>query len=289
MTTEGKTTVIAVSTEKGGTGKTTTASNLAAGLALKEKYAGTDGVVVLVDVDPQGDAAKFWGVQDRVFHEDRNPDGPCISDVLLGEMEVSAALIGLRENLYLLPASAKLKDAEFELVTREALAAGGRTRRRHVPLPEVLRTRLEPLMGVVRWIVIDCAPHMGPLEPAVFNFADWIVAPVQLQYLSTAGVSQHTETLDRLILGGQARSKLAFILPTMVSLRDGRPWQTGERQMLAALVDAYGRSKVLSPVPDSVLVEQSPGMHLPIFEFAPLDSGPVRAYGNLVEKVYHVG
>lgn len=123
MTTEGKTTVIAVSTEKGGTGKTTTASNLAAGLALKEKYAGTDGVVVLVDVDPQGDAAKFWGVQDRAFHEDRNPDGSCISDVLLGEMEVSAALIGLRENLYLLPASAKLKDAEFELVTREALAA----------------------------------------------------------------------------------------------------------------------------------------------------------------------
>lgn len=111
---ETKTIVIAVSAEKGGTGKTTTACNLAAGLALKEKYAG-GGDVVLVDVDPQGDSAKFWGVHSRVYHEERNPDGPCISAVLLGETEVGNALIPLRENLYLLPASARLKDAEFEL------------------------------------------------------------------------------------------------------------------------------------------------------------------------------
>lgn len=285
---ETKTIVIAVSAEKGGTGKTTTACNLAAGLALKEKYAG-GGDVVLVDVDPQGDSAKFWGVHSRVYHEERNPDGPCISAVLLGETEVGNALIPLRENLYLLPASARLKDAEFELITREVLAAGGRARRKHVPLANVMSVRLAPLMGVARWIVIDCAPHMGPLEPAVFNFADWVVAPVQLQYLSAAGVSQHTETLDRLILKGEARSKLAFILPTMVSVRDGQPWQIAERQMLAAVVKAYGKGKVLSPVPDSVLVEQSPGIHQSIFEFARPNEAPVRAYANLVEKVYHVG
>ena len=289
MSSEVKTTVIAVSAEKGGTGKTTTACNLAAGLALKEKYAGDNGSVVLVDVDPQGDSAKFWGVQDQVFHEDRNPHGPCISDVLLGETAVGDALISLRDNLYLLPASAKLKDAEFELITREVLAAGGRSRRKHVPLASVMRERLDPLMGVARWIIIDCAPHLGPLEPAVFNFADWVVAPVQLQYLSAAGVSQHTETLDRLILRGEARSKLAYILPTMAAVRDGQPWQIGERQMLAAVVKAYGKSKVLAPVPDSVLVEQSPGVHQSIFEFAGATEGPVRAYANLVEKVYHVG
>lgn len=280
-----ETTVIAVSTEKGGTGKTTTACNLAAGLALKEKYQ-DGGSVVLVDVDPQGDSAKFWGVHERVYHEDLNPAGPCISDVLLGEAAVGDALIPLRENLYLLPASAKLKDAEFELVTREVLSASGRGRRGHVPLVNVLATRLQPLIGTARWIVIDCAPHMGPLEPAVFNFADWVVAPVQLQYLSAAGVSQHTETLDRLIVKGDARSKLAFILPTMVSVRDGQPWQVGERQMLAAVVKAYGKGKVLSPVPDSVLVEQSPGVHRSIFEFAGASEAPVRAYANLVERVY---
>jgi len=289
MSSEIKTTVIAVSTEKGGTGKTTTACNLAAGLALKEKFAGGQGVVVLVDVDPQGDSAKFWGVHGRVYHEERNPDGPCISDVLLGDAAVGDALIPLRDNLYLLPASARLKDAEFELITREVLAAGGRARRKHVPLPDVLKARLQPLMGVARWIVIDCAPHMGPLEPAVFNFADWVVAPVQLQYLSAAGVSQHTETLDGHILRGEAKSKLAFILPTMVSVRDGEPWQNGERQMLEAVVKAYGKSKVLAPVPDSVIVEQSPGVHQSIFEFGPASAGAVRAYANLVEKVYHVG
>lgn len=289
MTAEIKTTVIAVSAEKGGTGKTTTACNLAAGLALKEKFAGGNGDVVLIDVDPQGDSAKFWGVLDRVYHDERNPGGPCVSDVLLGQTAVGDALIPLRDNLYLLPASARLKDAEFELITREVLAAGGRSRRTHVPLVDVMRARLAPLIGVVRWIIIDCAPHLGPLEPAVFNFADWVVAPVQLQYLSAAGVSQHTEALDRLILRGEARSKLAFILPTMVSVRDGQPWQNGERQMLAAVVRAYGKGKVLAPVPDSVLVEQSPGMHQSIFEFAPIDAGPVRAYANLVEKVYHAG
>lgn len=284
-----KTTVIAVSAEKGGTGKTTTACNLAAGLALKEKFEEGGGVVVLVDVDPQGDSAKFWGVFDDVWHEDRNPGGPCISDVLLGEMDVAEALIPLRDGLYLLPASQKLKDAEFELVTLEALAAGGRKRRGHVPLGSVMRERLGSLLGVARWIVIDCAPHLGPLEPAVFQFADWVVAPVQLQYLSAAGVSQHTETLDRLILRGDAQSKLAFILPTMVSVRDGEPWQIGERQMLEAIVKAYGKGKVLRPVPDSVLVEQSPGVHRSIFEHAEAHEGPVLAYANLVEKVWHVG
>ena len=290
MTTKGEvtTTVIAISTEKGGTGKTTTACNLAAGLALKERFEG-GGDVVLVDVDPQGDSAKFWGVQDRVYHEDLNPDGPCISDVLLGEMGVGEALLPIRENLYLLPASAKLKDAEFDLVTREVMAAGGRGRRGHVPLNRVLAERLAPLVGVARWIVIDCAPHMGPLEAAVFNFANWVVAPVQLQFLSAAGVSQHTETLNKLLSNGDARSKLAFILPTMVSLRDGQPWQVGERQMMAAVVNAYGRGKVLMPIPDSVLVEQSPGVHQSIFEFADRTEAPVKAYANLVEKVYHVG
>jgi chromosome partitioning protein len=280
-----ETTVIAVDTEKGGTGKTTTACNLAAGLALKERYEG-GGSVVLVDLDPQGDAAKFWGVYDRVYHEDNNPDGPCVSDVLLGETAVGDALIPLRDNLYLLPASQKLKDAEYELVMREALAAGGRGRRGHVPLVNVLEQRLAPLMGLARWIVIDCAPHLGPLEPAVFNFADWVVAPVQLQYLSTAGVSQHTETLDKWAERGQAKSKLMFILPTMVSLRDGATWQVGERQMLQTVARAYP-GKVLSPVPDSVLVEQSPGHHQSIFEYAGRHEAPVRAYANLVEKVYH--
>lgn len=156
-------------------------------------------------------------------------------------------------------------------------------------LDELMAERLAPLVGVARWIVIDCAPHLGPLEPAVFGFADWVVAPVQLQFLSAAGVSQHTETLDRLIAQEGARSKLAFIVPTMVSLRDGRPWQNGERQMMEAIVNAYGRAKVLAPIPDSVLVEQSPGVHQSIFEFAPATETPVRAYANLVERVYHVG
>lgn len=279
-----ETTVIAVSTEKGGTGKTTTACNLAAGLALKERHSG-GGSVVLMDIDPQGDSAKFWGVQDSVYHETRNPDGPCISDVLLGEAEVGDVMLKLRDNLYLLPASSKLKDAEFELITREVMAASGRSRRSHVPLAHVIGQRLEKLVGLVRWIVIDCAPHMGPLEPAVFNFADWIVAPVQLQFLSAAGVSQHTESLDRLIVNGEAKSKLAFILPTMVSTRDGQPWQIGERQMLDAIAKAYS-GKVLAPVPDSVLVEQSPGVHQSIFEYGSAADAPVRAYANLVERIY---
>lgn len=279
------TTVIAVSTQKGGTGKTTTACNLAAGLALKESHAG-GGSVVLVDLDPQGDSGKFFGVSDMAWHEERNPTGICISDVLMGERDVADSLIPLRDKLYLLPASQKLKDAEFDLVTNEVMSASGRRRRGHVPLAHVLEERLEPLMGAARWIVIDCAPHLGILEAAVFNFADWVVAPVQLQYLSTAGVSQHTESLDRLVVEGDAKSKLAFILPTMTSMREGKTWQIGESQMLEAVVKAYGRGKVLTPVPDSVLVEQSPGVHKSIFEYAGWQEAPVKAYANLVEKVY---
>lgn len=285
MDSEYQTAVIAVSTAKGGTGKTTTACNLAAGLAFKSKYEGGGGVV-LIDLDPQGDASKFFGVQDHIYHRDRNPSGPCISKVLLGEAEVADSLIELRDHLYLLPSSEELKYVATELTVRQMAAMSGSSRRGVVPIDKVLRHRLEDLIGAVEFIVIDCPPNLGVFEPAVFDFAEHVVAPVQLQYLSTAGVAQHTETLARLVKEVGAHSKLLFVVPTMVSLRDGQPWQVGERQMLESITRTFGKNRVAAPVPDSVLVEQSPGLHQSIFEYAAKDTAPVQAYGQLVNRVY---
>ena len=283
-----KTKVIAVSTTKGGTGKTTTAANLAAGLAHKMAAENTEGDVLLIDLDHQGSAADYFGVHKHTYDERRNPGGPCISQVLLGDKRPFNAMLGLRENLWLIPATEMLRPTLQKLGIQDAverLSPAGSRNRDHVFLPDVLAKRLKPVMGEFPYIVVDCPPNPGNLEAAIVKFADFIVAPSQLEYLSVAGLWMFTELLAATRVSGEGKAQLLYVLPTMTSPigKDGIPHQVAERDMLEHLRDMYG-DKVLPPIPMTAAIKEAPAYSKSIFEYAPT-SRAAHLYGILVEKV----
>lgn len=287
-------TVIAVSTAKGGTGKTTTACNLAAGLSYRINYEKRDDDVVLVDLDPQGNAGDYFGIRDRMYDPERNPDGVCISRVLSGEMDAIDALVEISDGLFLLPATEALKEVTDSLVATEAVeaavsAARGRTRRSVPPLRQVLTIRLASITKDARFVILDCPPNPGALELPIAGYADYVIAPVQLQYLSAMGVIQFVQTLDRLRRAGDAKAQLLCVVPTMVNPFHGdEPHQLLERAMLEDIEKVFSREKIAPAISASAKIKEAPAVHQSIFQYAP-KSQQAEAYGRLVDKVYRHG
>lgn len=283
-----KTKVIAIANNKGGVAKTTTACNLADGLArsLRDEDGNAIGGVLLVDLDPQGNSADFFGFRSAVL-DDTNPDGLCVSYLLKGERPLPDCILSLdrsedglpRNNLYLVPASRELEYVAEDLLNQD-YAASRRPTRRHVPLNDVLSHRLADAMGNFNYIVIDCPPKLDVFKNAVYNFADYVIVPTRADFISIVGAVQHTQDMYRVGQQFGAKAQLAFVLPTMVS-----PRQVMDRQMRHELVETYGANRVATPIPQSVKVKESPGSGgRTLFEYAP-ESKPALAYQDLVDKV----
>jgi cellulose biosynthesis protein BcsQ len=118
------------------------------------------------------------------------------------------------------------------------------------------------------------------LNTAIYHFADEAVVPVKVDYLGVGGAARHTENIIEVQAEG-IDIRVGYIVPTFVRARE-----ILARQMLQALIDSYGRSRVAPPIPQSVVVEQAPAAGgLTLFEYAP-ESLPAQSYWKLVEKVY---
>ena len=283
-----KTIVIAVANNKGGVSKTTTACNLADGLARSLIVDGKPaGGVLLIDMDPQGNTADFFGVRSAVYDEGKNPDGKCISFLMKGQVSLKASIVPLdrtaeglpRPNLFLIPASRELEYAAEELLNLD-YGASRRPGRDQVPLNNVLSHRLASALGLFNYIIVDCPPKLDIFKNAVYNFADYVIVPTKPDYISVVGAVQHTEDLHRLREQMGVKARVAFVLPTMVSDR-----QVMDRQMQHDLIKTYGRNRVATAIPLSVKVKESPGAGgRTLFEYAP-DSPPALAYQDLVDKV----
>jgi chromosome partitioning protein len=274
--------IYAVVNRKGGVGKTTTAVTLAHGLAKKIDG---QGHVLIVDLDPQGNVATSLGLKG---------DSQDVAAVLTGEVPVEEAVIHAdrgrssgpsRPNLWILPASDALADAKLTLVANAALSSvldqfGGRTVKA-VPTDQLLRTYLAKAVATFDYIVLDCPPSLDMLGTAIYHFADEAIVPVKVDYLGVGGAARHTQD----IIEAQAAGidiRVGIIVPTFVRARE-----VLARQMLSALIDSYGKSRVAVPIPQSVVVEQAPASGgLTVFEYAP-DSVPAKAYWRLVEKVHN--
>jgi chromosome partitioning protein len=184
-----------------------------------------------------------------------------------------------------LSASDALADAKLSLVTNAALSSvmdqfGGRTAP-VVPMNELLQTYLAKAVATFDYVILDCPPSLDMLGTAVYHFADEAIVPVKVDYLGVGGTARHTQD----IIQAQARGidiRVGVIVPTFVRARE-----ILARQMMQALIDSYGKSRVAVPIPQSVVIEQAPAAGgLTIFEFA-ADSVPAKAYWRLVEKVYN--
>jgi chromosome partitioning protein len=246
--------VTACTNQKGGVGKTTTVVNLAAYLALS----GTR--VLVVDLDPQGNATSGLGIDRRGL--DKSVYDALIARVPLADLIVPTAV----PNLELLPSAPALSGAEVELVSVPA-----RERR--------LSASLDELNGRYDRVLIDCPPSLGLLTVNALTAADGVLIPIQTEYYALEGLSQLVNTIRLVRESLNPRLEMEGVVLTMY---DGR---TNLSAQVAAEVRRHMNGIVYeSVVPRTVRLSEAPSHGLPIALYDPTSRG-AQAYGSLALEV----
>jgi chromosome partitioning protein len=237
--------VFTIANQKGGVGKTTTAVNIAAALALQ-------GLKVLViDLDPQGNASTALGIEHR-------PGTASSYEVLIGDIPVHEALQRSphSERLYCVPATIDLAGAEIELVSM--VAREGR-----------LRTALAELKQYdFDYVFIDCPPSLGLLTINALVAAPEVLIPIQCEYYALEGVGQLLRNIEMVKSHLNPELTVSTVILTMY---DGR---TRLADQVAQDVRAHFGDIVLRTViPRSVKVSEAPGYGMTILDYDPGSRG----------------
>jgi len=240
---------LAILNQKGGTGKTTTAVNLAAGIADR----GFDAL--LVDVDAQGNVGASLGVRGErsLYH------------VLVEGADAAAVAVPVRGHLDVVTADATLAAAEVWLARLDG------------PRDEVLARRLAPSTKKYQYVVLDCGPSLSLLNQNALRFADEVLIPVSCDYLALVGVKQVMRTLKDIDhhLGHAVR--VAGVVPTFFDAR------TNLAREAVETLRGHFKDRLYEPIRRSTRLAEAPSHRQTIFEYAP-DSHGAEDYRRLVER-----
>ena len=227
--------IVAIANQKGGVGKTTTAVNLAASLAIAERR------TLLLDADPQGNATSGVGI---VKHElqlslyDSLVEGRAPGDIVLPVPSLP--------HLAVLPATQDLVGAELQLVERSHREAA-------------LRAVLDPLQADYDYIVVDCPPSLGLLTLNVLASANTVLIPIQCEYYGLEGISQLLNTVRLVQQNFNPGLAISGVLLTMYDARLNLC-----RQVAEDAKEYFGAKMFVTPIPRNVRLAEAPSFGKPI-------------------------
>lgn len=255
--------VICIANQKGGVGKTTTAVNLAASLAVEEKK------VLLVDVDPQANATTSLG-----FH--RNSIEFNIYHVLIGTKKISQIIQKTSiPTLYLAPSNIGLVGIEKEFYSQKR---NGREL--------ILKRKIEDVMDVYDYIIIDSPPALGPLTINALSAAHSVIIPIQCEFFALEGLAQLLNTIKLLRKEINPTLEIKGLLPTMYSAQNNL-----SRQVYADLLQHFNgqlikedNSKEAIAIPRNIKLAESPSFGKPVILYDVRSQGNI-AYQNLARAI----
>ena len=254
----GQTKILAIINQKGGVGKSTTAVNLAAALGAAGKE------VLLVDLDPQGNATSGYGIDKRDIDQ-------CVYNVLLGETPVEEVILAqVGKGVDVLPSTISLAGAEVELVNEMA-----RENR--------LKNALGSLRGRYDYILIDCPPSLGLLTINALVAADKLLIPIQCEFYALEGVTKLLDSMKRVKSVLNPSLDIYGIVLTMYDARTNL-----SKQVVDEVRSFFGDTVFETVIPRTVKLSEAPSYGQPVLDYAPENKG-TEAYNDLAQEVIQRG
>lgn len=246
--------IIAISNQKGGVGKTTTAINLSACLAEKGKK------VLTIDMDPQGNTTSGLGI-------DKNEVEDTSYEVLLGEAKIENAITkSIMDGLFVVPSERDLAGAEIELIGK-------------VDREFILKKEVERIKDDYDFIIIDCPPSLNTLTVNAMTTADTVIVPIQCEYYALEGLSELMYTIQLVKERLNNELEIEGIVFTMYDARTCLSLQVVEN-----VKENIDKKIYKSIIPRNVRLAEAPSYGQPINLYSPRSAG-AEAYRALADEV----